>query len=190
MGGYAMYCLVLFYLALKKQPIGTEGYTLFAAMRPIPKFICIKGVVFFTYWQSVIIAGLVYLNVIKSTTYWTSTNIAVGLQDTLICFEMFVAAIAHIYAFKANDFSAGSGQNPLIPAHKVIFDVANFTDIASDASKHMFHGNNHAHELMESPLLLQKDNMKNENQDLMTDFVVKNQNEVNSKQTALECKLN
>ena len=181
---YAMYCLILFYFALKKQPVGTEGSTLFITMRPIPKFLCIKGVVFFTYWQSVIIAGLVYLNVIEATTYWTQDNIAFGLQDILICFEMFIAAIAHMYAFKAGDFTE-SGQNPLIPAHRVIFDVANFTDIASDASKHMFRIQKD--ELMQDALLKNEEDGSNDTNVAMK---YKNMNEVNSKATALESNLN
>merc|ERR1712154_638164 len=175
-----MYCLILFYLALKKQPMETDGYSLFVTMRPIPKFLCIKGVVFFTYWQSVIIAGLVYLDIIQATTYWTQDNIAIGLQEILICFEMFIAAIAHMYAFKAGDFTE-SGQNPLIPAHRVIFDVANFTDIASDASKHMFGKKEH----LEAALL-------GNGEEIIQNNELKriNKNEMNSTPTALESKLN
>jgi len=136
---WAIYCLVLFYLALKKQPLESDGYQLFTTIRPIPKFLCIKGVVFFTYWQSVIIAGLVYLNWIKPTATWSTNSIAVGLQDILICIEMFFAAIAHCYAFKVDDFKE-SGYTPLVPPHKVLFDVANVTDLVKDASQHMFKG--------------------------------------------------
>eukprot|EP01083_Nonionella_stella_P031391 85967_1 len=134
---WAIYCLVLFYLALKKQPAESEGYQLFITIRPIPKFLCIKGVVFFTYWQSVMLAGLVYLNVIKPTETWSVDSIATGLQDILICIEMFFAAIAHCYAFKVDDFIE-SGYSPLVPPHKVLFDVANVTDIMVDASQHIF----------------------------------------------------
>lgn len=89
---WAIYCLVLFYLALKKQPLDSEGYQLFSQIRPIPKFLCIKGVVFFTYWQSVIIAFFVYFNVIQPTDTWTSTNIATALQVCvfLCVFDFYV----------------------------------------------------------------------------------------------------
>eukprot|EP00485_Elphidium_margaritaceum_P022924 CAMPEP_0202713184 /NCGR_PEP_ID=MMETSP1385-20130828/51234_1 /ASSEMBLY_ACC=CAM_ASM_000861 /TAXON_ID=933848 /ORGANISM="Elphidium margaritaceum" /LENGTH=244 /DNA_ID=CAMNT_0049373457 /DNA_START=513 /DNA_END=1247 /DNA_ORIENTATION=- len=134
---FAIYCLVLLYMALKQQPHESDGYHMFVGIRPIPKFLCIKGVVFFTYWQSILIAGLVYLDVIKPTQTWTSDNIAVGLQDILICIEMLIAAIAHCYAFKVADFRE-SGYSPLIPPHKVLFDVANVTDIMHDASNTIF----------------------------------------------------
>ena len=47
-------------------------------------------------------------------------------------------AIAHCYAFKADDFK--EWIYPLVPPHKVLFDVANVTDLVKDASQHMFKG--------------------------------------------------
>ena len=80
--GYAMYCLVLFYFILKSLPKHSNGYRLFISMRPIPKFLCIKGIVFFTYWQSVLIAILVYTHIIQQTNwFWTAQNIGTALQN-------------------------------------------------------------------------------------------------------------
>ncbi|ETO21966.1 hypothetical protein RFI_15234 [Reticulomyxa filosa] len=58
---WAIYCLALFYMALKRQPHDSEGYQQFMQLKPVQKFLCVKGVVFFTYWQSVLIAGVVWL---------------------------------------------------------------------------------------------------------------------------------
>jgi hypothetical protein len=51
--------------------------------------------------QGVILAILVYTGVIyKDTwTYSDRRNMAASIQDFLICIEMFVAALAHAYAF-------------------------------------------------------------------------------------------
>lgn len=39
------------------------------------------------------------LQVNEQFTTYTATDVAEGLQDFLICIEMFVAALAHAYAF-------------------------------------------------------------------------------------------
>lgn len=100
---WAIYCLILFYMALRKQPSGSEGQLKFDHIRPVSKFLCIKGVVFFTYWQSIVITVVVWIGTcvhsltltllyacigwIRWTSQW-SNSIAVGLQDLIICLEM------------------------------------------------------------------------------------------------------
>jgi hypothetical protein len=89
-----MYCLVLFYMANKAE---------LKPMRPLPKFLCIKTVVFFSFFQGFIINILVYYGVIKNIFGSQETDdyklLSSKLQDFLICVEMFIAAIAHKYSF-------------------------------------------------------------------------------------------
>ncbi|KAL8576338.1 hypothetical protein ACOMHN_048905 [Nucella lapillus] len=91
---WAMYCLVLFYKGTKEE---------LAPIRPLPKFLCVKAVVFLSFWQSTVIAALAKLNVIPANGTWvfyhSVEEVATGLQDFLICLEMFLAAIAHYYSF-------------------------------------------------------------------------------------------
>ncbi|KAL0273038.1 UNVERIFIED_CONTAM: hypothetical protein PYX00_005814 [Menopon gallinae] len=95
----AMYCLVLFYRANKDD---------LRPMQPVGKFLCIKAVVFFSFFQGVIISILVYTGVISSVFDTNNTDtikiVSSKLQDFLICIEMFLAAIAHHYSFSYKPF--------------------------------------------------------------------------------------
>lgn len=93
---YAMYCLILFYTAFKHE---------LSYIKPISKFICVKMVVFATFWQSVLLSIAVSLNIIHDyDDTWTSDTISAAIQDFVVCIEMLIAAIAHHYAFKVSDF--------------------------------------------------------------------------------------
>ncbi|RPD52470.1 hypothetical protein L227DRAFT_621681 [Lentinus tigrinus ALCF2SS1-6] len=58
-------------------------------LRPMPKFLCVKGILFFSLWKSIFIS---------------IHHISLGLTDTLICFELSYFAIAHMYAFATRDY--------------------------------------------------------------------------------------
>lgn len=71
----------------------------------MPKFLCVKGILFFSFWQSVAISILVAARVItKFGPYTDPEKVSVGLNDTLICLEMPFFAIAHMYAFSYRDY--------------------------------------------------------------------------------------
>ena len=93
---WAMYCLVLFYKHYKTE---------LKDIKPLAKFICIKAVVFFTFWQGVILAILVKADVITATETYTVDQSSAGLQSFMICIEMFIASIAHVYAFPSKEFN-------------------------------------------------------------------------------------
>lgn len=61
----------------------------------MPKFLCVKAVLFITFWQSVVISGLAHVDWIHDIGKFTTENVSRGLQDLLICVEMFAAALAH-----------------------------------------------------------------------------------------------
>lgn len=90
------YWLVLFYVALRKD---------LAPYRPVPKFLCVKAVLFFSFWQSVVLAGLVKVQIIHDAGAWSVENVSTGIQNLLICFEMLLAALAHRIAFPATEYA-------------------------------------------------------------------------------------
>eukprot|EP00981_Chlorochromonas_danica_P003559 scaffold659_cov192-Ochromonas_danica.AAC.72 len=89
---YAFYMLGSFYHALaeKLQPY-----------KPLGKFLCIKFVLFFAFWQSVAVTLLLYWGFISSS------EVAVAVQDWLICAEMVMVSVAHLYAFSYEPFVEG-----------------------------------------------------------------------------------
>ena len=135
----ALYGLLLFYHSLREELQGTN---------PFYKFLCIKGVVFFTFWQSVFLSMLVAVDVITPTiTYNTDQEVSAaavsaflllpplptslrllaltqarcalcaiacavrvpqsyGVDDFIVCIEMFFFAIAHWYAFPPREFES------------------------------------------------------------------------------------
>jgi len=68
------------------------------------KFLCVKGVVFFTWWQGVAIVILQGQGIIQTWGKWNADDVANGLQDCLICVEMFCFAIAHSFTFTHEEY--------------------------------------------------------------------------------------
>jgi len=100
---WALYCLIFFYYATKTE---------LSPIRPVGKFLSVKALVFFTWWQSVFISILVQMDLIPNyhadERDWTSDDVAKGIQDYLICMEMFVAAVVHTFVFPHSEYSVAA----------------------------------------------------------------------------------
>jgi hypothetical protein len=87
---WALYCLVLFYIGLKKE---------LQPLNPVGKFVAVKAIVFFSFWQSVVIAILVNMGIISDEQIMPESSDKLYLigatQDFLICIEMFIFACYH-----------------------------------------------------------------------------------------------
>ena len=56
-------------------------------------------------------------------------DIAAGLQDFLICIEMFIAALAHAYAFPPKDYMDPTHpKTSFMKSVKIMFDVRDVVD--------------------------------------------------------------
>ncbi|EGG18954.1 transmembrane protein [Cavenderia fasciculata] len=86
----ALYIIVVFYQATIEE---------LSPYKPLLKFTSIKIVVFFCFWQSIVISGFENFGWIPTLDGWDVGEVSVGLNNFLICFEMFGVAILHIYAF-------------------------------------------------------------------------------------------
>lgn len=87
----AFYGLLSFYHGTEKD---------LAWCDPWPKFLCIKGVVFMTFWQGLSLQ-------IMSSTGLVDERVASQIQNLLICVEMMLASIAHFYIFPYHEWQPG-----------------------------------------------------------------------------------
>lgn len=116
---YAFIVLATFYTTLKAKLYPFE---------PIGKFLCIKFVIFFAFWQSVLITGMVKLGWIKSLGEYGPDVVAIGLQNFLICLEMMIVSIAHLYTFSYTPFlisNESMKQRLLVPAEDPDEEILN-----------------------------------------------------------------
>ncbi|TPX65960.1 hypothetical protein SpCBS45565_g04825 [Spizellomyces sp. 'palustris'] len=92
----AMYGLFTFYIVVHND---IKEY------KPLWKVIAVKFIVFFTFWQSILLDALVAMQVIKSSTTYSSENATDLIQSFLICTEMVIAALLHMKAFPYSEFT-------------------------------------------------------------------------------------
>lgn len=85
----ALYGLFLFYLGTKQL---LKGFS------PVRKFSAVKVIVFATYYQSLIVVAIPGMDDLGSSERW---------NDFIICIEMALFAIMHIYCFPFQEFQPG-----------------------------------------------------------------------------------
>ncbi|KAI8140097.1 organic solute transporter Ostalpha-domain-containing protein [Fennellomyces sp. T-0311] len=116
-----LWCLMVFFYATKKDLTG---------FRPLPKFLCVKAIIFFSFWQSVILALLVSAGVIPEGD--GEEHISVAIQDFLICLEMIPAAIAHSFSFSYEDYYDRNVHSARMPIMCAIRDSLGLKDVYMD----------------------------------------------------------
>ena len=95
----SLYALAWLYLVMKEELM---------PFKPVMKFLVIKSVVFFTWWQGVGFAILVQAQVLSDSQDFSVGEVQVGLQDFIVCIEMFLFAVVHKYTFGYETYNDGS----------------------------------------------------------------------------------
>lgn len=118
--------------------------------RPVPKFLCIKLIIFASYWQGFFLSILVWLGAIPDDVEgYTSDNLAAAIQDALICCEMPIFAVAHWYAFSWHDFADNSISAARMPVKYAARDAFGIVDLIED-SKETFRGDKYSYRVFDS----------------------------------------
>lgn len=92
---WALYCLVQLYSVIKEK---------LEPIKPLAKFLMFKSIIFLTWWQGVAIAFLFSLGALKGSL---AQELKTRIQDYIICIEMGVAAVVHLYVFPAKPYQRG-----------------------------------------------------------------------------------
>jgi len=98
----SLYALVLFYEATKQY---MQEY------RPLSKFLSVKAVVFFIFWQQIAISVLSYYKIIVATPQWSIDDIGYALQNFVVTIEMYVLSLAFAYAFCLKSYKESGIRN-------------------------------------------------------------------------------
>jgi hypothetical protein len=95
----SLYCLVLFYSALHDR---------LQQHQPLQKFLCIKGLLFFAYWQSCLIELLLRTGVLQDP------HECEVIHNTLLCYESAFFALAFGWSFSYREFEQTHRYEPII----------------------------------------------------------------------------
>eukprot|EP00743_Colponemidia_sp_Colp-15_P007478 GILK01008082.1.p1 GENE.GILK01008082.1~~GILK01008082.1.p1 ORF type:complete len:470 (-),score=27.89 GILK01008082.1:138-1547(-) len=114
----ALYWIMMIYMAFK---------TCLKPFKPTPKFLSIKAVIFFTFWQSVAISFAIKIGAIQSGKDYSADFVGTGLHNFMITIEMCGFAFYNLYAFpleenfRSDQFYASAlvGPSRLPPALQV-----------------------------------------------------------------------
>lgn len=102
---YSLWYLVVFHNETERE---------LAYCRPMLKFLCIKFIIFFAFWQSLGIAILVSMGVLDGgPTHEEREHSQGALQDWLIIVELIPVALMHHYAFGYESFEAEMKDEPV-----------------------------------------------------------------------------
>ncbi|KAN0107462.1 DUF300 domain containing protein [Russula decolorans] len=115
----ALYGLILFYDLTKEE---------LAGRRPLAKFLSIKLIVFFTFYQTFMFTAMED-RVIHGTEFWSSTNIADGLNALATCIEMIFFAAFMMWSFNWKEYQLKRGESHT-SVWRPLWDSINLWDFA------------------------------------------------------------
>ena len=116
----------------------------------MPKFLCIKLIIFASYWQGFFLSILQKAGAIPSDVPgYTADNLAAAIQDALICVEMPLFAISHWYAFSWKDYADDTVSSARMPIKYALRDAFGPRDLIED-TKETFRGKHYEYRVFDS----------------------------------------
>lgn len=109
---------------------------------PMGKFLCVKLIIFASYWQGVILAILNFSGVLPGASSQDENgapNIGVSIQNTLLCVELIGFAIGHWFSFSYRPFTISNIPNGRLQFYYAFKDMIGVKDLVTDFTL-TFHG--------------------------------------------------
>lgn len=108
----SLYCLVWFYMVSAKE---------LTPFKPVAKFLVVKSVVFFTFWQSIALAFAVHWGWVHDVHEFSVGEVQIAIQDFCIVIEMFIAAVFHRHTFGHEPYMpVGEPPNQIVPIKSIM----------------------------------------------------------------------
>lgn len=137
----SLYSLAMFWVCMSQD---------LKPFRPVPKFLCIKLIIFASYWQGFFLSILQFAGAIPNDVQgYTADNLAAAIQDALICIEMPFFAISHWYAFSWKDYADVTISAARMPVKFAIRDAFGCRDLIED-TRETFAGKNYEYRVFDS----------------------------------------
>jgi hypothetical protein len=132
----AMYCVIQFYIQLRMD---------LKAYSPFLKVLAIKLVIFLSFWQSFLISILTSstFNVVTPNSKVAYPDLKVGVPSLLLCIEMAIFAVLHLFAFPWKPYQSGTKVDGLGPKQggllgwRAIADAMNPWDLVKGFARGM-----------------------------------------------------
>ncbi|KAK5944818.1 hypothetical protein PMZ80_002019 [Knufia obscura] len=97
-----MYCIIQFYVQIRAD---------ISQHKPILKVLAIKLVIFLSFWQTILISFLTSSGAIHASNKIQTPDIKVGIPSMLLCIEMALFSIFHLWSFSYRPYVIGSKQH-------------------------------------------------------------------------------
>ena len=97
----AMYCLIQFYVQIRHD---------IKQHKPLLKIAAIKLVIFLSFWQTILLSFLTSAGAIKPSPKFQTPDIKVGIPAMLLCIEMAIFSVFHLFAFSYKPYVVGGKE--------------------------------------------------------------------------------
>lgn len=121
----SLYCLAIFWKILWND---------LKPFKPVGKFLCVKLIIFASYWQGILLALLNFSGLLPGSSQEEGgpPNIGVSIQNGLLCFELIFFAIGHWYSFSYKPFTLRNIPNGRLKFLYALKDILGVKDLLID----------------------------------------------------------